>query len=201
MLLSHISQFKPFSLSSLSSFPISSIPFFSSSSLSFTAFRGPSSSSKPLFRFYPFHSLKSRPCHLPLPPPPSSSAFSFACHVSTRGFPMDSPPPPDLAESAVDSVARDLKNQSLDDDKVEEAGPTLLNSDDKKKKKSLEDLCWDHSFVTALPGDRRTDTIPREVNSSSIYFLQVSCVRLCSVAEKRKEKEKKIMKVFCIMLF
>ncbi|XP_065627225.1 uncharacterized protein LOC112015286 [Quercus suber] len=167
MLLSHISQLKPFSLSSLSSFPISSIPFFSSSSLSFTAFRVPSSSSsstKPLFRFYPFHSLKSRPCHLPLPPPPSSSpAFSFACHVSTRGFPMDSPPPPDLAESAVDSVARDLKNQSLDDDKVEEEGPTLLNNNDKKKKKSLEDLCWDHSFVTALPGDRRTDTIPREV--------------------------------------
>ncbi|KAL4611926.1 hypothetical protein ACB092_08G161200 [Castanea dentata] len=172
MLLSHISQFKPFSLSSLSPFPISSIPFFTSSSLSSTAFRVPtsssSSSSKSLFRFCPFHSLKSRPCHPPLlPPPPPSSAFSFACHVSTRGFPMDSPPSPDLAESAVDSVARDLKNQSLDDDKVEEEGPTLLNNnnnnDKKKKKKSLEDLCWDHSFVTALPGDSRTDSIPREV--------------------------------------
>lgn len=103
---------------------------------------------------------------------------------------MDSPPSPDLAESAVDSVARDLKNQSLDDDKVEEEGPTLLknnNNDDKKKKKkkSLEDLCWDHSFVTALPGDRRTDTIPREVSSSSIFF------RLCSVAEKRKKKKRR----------
>ena len=83
---------------------------------------------------------------------------------------MDSPPPPDLAESAVDSVARDLKNQSLDDDKVEEEGPTLLNNNDKKKKKSLEDLYWDHSFVTQLPADPRTDSIPREVNAHPLLF-------------------------------
>ena len=71
----------------------------------------------------------------------------------------------------------------------------MNNNDKKKKKKSLEDLSWDHSFVIALPGDRKTDTIPREVSSSSIFFS------LCLVAEKRKEKEKKIMKLFCIMLF
>ncbi|KAK7849185.1 hypothetical protein CFP56_003384 [Quercus suber] len=98
---------------------------------------------------------------------------------------MDSPPSPDLAESAVDSVAHDLKNQSLDDVKKEEEGPTLLNNNNKKKKKSLEDLRWDHSFVTELLGDRRIDTISQEVSSSSIFF------RLCSVAEKRKENEKK----------
>lgn len=27
----------------------------------------------------------------------------------------------------------------------------------------LEDLSWDHSFVRELPGDPRTDAIPREV--------------------------------------
>ena len=149
MFLSHFSL-KPLSLASLSPFS------FSSSSLRFR------SSSNPLFRFYPFHSLKSRPC----PPPPSSP--SIACYVSTSGgVPMDSPSP-DLAVS-VDSVARDLKNQSLNsDDDNHEEGPTLLKN--KKKKKSLEDLYWDHSFVTQLPADPRTDSIPREVNAHPLLF-------------------------------
>ena len=80
---------------------------------------------------------------------------------------MDSPSP-DLAVS-VDSVARDLKNQSLNsDDDNHEEGPTLLKN--KKKKKSLEDLYWDHSFVTQLPADPRTDSIPREVNAHPLLF-------------------------------
>ena len=51
------------------------------------------------------------------------------------------------AEDLQAESCSDLKNQSLDDDKVEEEGPTLLNNNDKKKKKSLEDLCWDHSVL------------------------------------------------------
>lgn len=55
---------------------------------------------------------------------------------------------------SVDSVADGLKKQSL--------------SEDKRVKLNLEDLNWDHSFVRELPGDPRTDIMPREVNPSSI---------------------------------
>ncbi|KAL7596798.1 uncharacterized protein LOC111890253 [Lactuca sativa] len=50
---------------------------------------------------------------------------------------------------SVDSVADGLKKQSL--------------SEDKRVKLNLEDLNWDHSFVRELPGDPRTDIMPREV--------------------------------------
>lgn len=53
---------------------------------------------------------------------------------------------PDLA---VESVTEELKKQKLDGDG--------------KERLKLEDLNWDHSFVRELPGDPRTDIIPREV--------------------------------------
>lgn len=59
---------------------------------------------------------------------------------------MDSPTI--TADSSVDSVADELKKQSLGDDKV---------------KSNLEDLTWDHSFVRELPGDPRNDNFPRQV--------------------------------------
>ncbi|KAK3004978.1 hypothetical protein RJ639_019822 [Escallonia herrerae] len=59
---------------------------------------------------------------------------------------MDSPSR--KADLSVDSVADGLRKQSLGEDKV---------------KLGLEDLNWDHSFVRELPGDPRSDAIPREV--------------------------------------
>ncbi|KAK1356133.1 Selenoprotein O [Heracleum sosnowskyi] len=52
----------------------------------------------------------------------------------------------DNPELSVESVAHDFNKQSLN-------GPKL----------KLEDFNWDHSFVRELPGDPRTDIIPREV--------------------------------------
>lgn len=78
-----------------------------------------------------------------------------ACH----GAAMDSPPPD------VDSVARDLRNQSLRSD--DDSGDA--------SKLSLEDLNWDHSFVRALPGDPRSDSIPREVRSLFLFFFLSGC--------------------------
>jgi hypothetical protein len=161
MLLSHLSP-KP-SLSPLSSF------------LSSLALRRP-----PKSPFRPSHFPKStrRPRPRPSVPP------SLACHVSAgngvRGFvSMDS----DLAVS-VDSVAHDLKNQSLGGDDTKTLGLRL------------EDLNWDHSFVRALPGDPRTDTIPREVEEKKRFFIFFSSSRYaCLVLEKIREM--KILKLLC----
>ncbi|CAN0902013.1 Protein adenylyltransferase SelO [Linum grandiflorum] len=57
---------------------------------------------------------------------------------------------------SVDSVTDDLKNQSLQGKDC----PTEGNTTAKLK---LEDLNWDHSFVNELPGDPRTDRLPRQV--------------------------------------
>ncbi|KAK9154616.1 hypothetical protein Sjap_002096 [Stephania japonica] len=53
------------------------------------------------------------------------------------------------ASSAVDSVTEGLRNQRLDSEKA--------------RLKKIEDLNWDHSFVRELPGDSRSDVMPREV--------------------------------------
>lgn len=104
----------------------------------------------PKFPFYPSHFFKS----------PYSS--SLACHVSTAGSgggaQMES-------SASVDSVTRDLKNQRLDTESETDGGD---ESKMLKKLKALEDLNWDHSFVRELPGDPRTDSIPREV---SLFYL------------------------------
>lgn len=163
MLLSHLSP-KP-SLSPLSSF------------LSSLALRRP-----PKSPFCPSHFPKSTP--RPRPRPRPSVPPSLACHVSAgngvRGFVSMDSPSPDLAVS-VDSVTHDLKNQSLGGD------------DRKTLGLRLEDLNWDHSFVRALPGDPRTDTIPREVEEKKrfvSFFFFFFLVALClfgSWENKRNE--------------
>lgn len=52
--------------------------------------------------------------------------------------------------ATVDSVADDLKKQNLKGVEI-------------KLKLNLEELNWDNSFVRELPGDPRSDSIPREV--------------------------------------
>lgn len=156
MLLSHLSP-KP-SLSPFSSF------------LSSLALRR-----SPKTPFCPSHSPKSPPRPRPRPSVPAS----LACHVSAgsgvRGFVSMESPSPDLAAS-VDSVAQDLKNQSLGGD------------DRKTLGLRLEDLNWDHSFVRVLPGDPRTDSIPREVGEVKRFFFFL-LVMLFLVVERRKEKK------------
>ncbi|GAY49937.1 hypothetical protein CUMW_122920 [Citrus unshiu] len=99
----------------------------------------------PKFPFYPAYFTKSPSCP------------SIACHVSTTGgggaAQMES-------SASVDSVTHDLKNQRLDTETETDGGDESKMT---KKLKALEDLNWDHSFVRELPGDPRTDSIPREV--------------------------------------
>lgn len=66
--------------------------------------------------------------------------------------PASSSSPTPVTDSAADSLAKDLQNQTLG--AVGEAANT---------KRKLEDFNWDHSFVKELPGDPRTDVISREV--------------------------------------
>lgn len=77
---------------------------------------------------------------------------------------------------SVDSVAHDLKNQSLDGD------------DRKTPRLRLEDLNWDHSFVRVLPGDPRTDTIPREVGEEKILFFFSSRYAMFGCCEKKRNE-------------
>ncbi|EPS69914.1 hypothetical protein M569_04849 [Genlisea aurea] len=69
----------------------------------------------------------------------------------------------DGSSSAVESVSEALKNQSLGSENYgidnDEISPN-------RAKLKLEELRWDHSFVNELPGDPRTDNIPREVLNS-----------------------------------
>ncbi|KAI3449907.1 hypothetical protein Pfo_006572 [Paulownia fortunei] len=62
------------------------------------------------------------------------------------------------AAASVDSISDDLKNQSLENNNHNEDGVSQ-----NRVKLKLEELKWDHSFVRELPGDPRTDLIPREV--------------------------------------
>ncbi|KAJ9139731.1 hypothetical protein P3X46_030438 [Hevea brasiliensis] len=105
------------------------------------------------FRFHPSSFLYSQ--FYPLP-----QQSSLACHITTTpsssSVSMDSSSPE--ANVSVDSLVDDFKNQSLGAD-----GGLDDKSDTRKVKLTLEDLNWDHSFVRELPGDSRTDTIPRQV--------------------------------------
>ncbi|KAL6527770.1 hypothetical protein OROMI_029581 [Orobanche minor] len=123
----------------------------SSSSLTATAF-----SFRPFFgpksRFYPFNRFNS-----------------LNRHLSTVVVSMDGASSP--AAAAVDSVSKDLKNQTLEHkngniDYVRDGVNNVTNADNIcqiRVKLKLEELKWDHSFVRELPGDPRTDLIPREV--------------------------------------
>ncbi|KAK9129023.1 hypothetical protein Syun_017820 [Stephania yunnanensis] len=84
----------------------------------------------------------------PLSPPPPSllrrirrSRTNSTYSSSSSGVSME-------ASSAVDSVAEGLRNQRLESEKA---------------RLKIEDLNWDHSFVRELPGDSRSDVMPREV--------------------------------------
>lgn len=103
----------------------------------------------------------------------ATTAFSFLPSLSStlRLHPFNSPrrrfsaaASMDTSSSpAVDSISEDLKNQNLGNNNcVVDAVTNVINSDNRVKLK-LEELKWDHSFVRELPGDPRTDSIPREV--------------------------------------
>ncbi|CAI9770558.1 unnamed protein product [Fraxinus pennsylvanica] len=62
--------------------------------------------------------------------------------------------PSTTASVSVDSISDDKKNETLENNSV-------INSNRVKLK--LEELRWDNSFVRELPGDPRTDLIPRQV--------------------------------------
>lgn len=69
---------------------------------------------------------------------------------------------------SVDSISEDLKNQKLENNNhVVDGARDIINSGNiisqSGVKLKLEELKWDNSFVRELPGDPRTDSIPREV--------------------------------------
>lgn len=69
--------------------------------------------------------------------------------------------------ATVDSVADDLKKQNLKGVEI-------------KLKLNLEELNWDNSFVRELPGDPRSDSIPREVCvliSQRLNLYLIECKR------------------------
>lgn len=93
-------------------------------------------------QFYPSLFSRSQQRHCSNFSAPSSSA-------------MDSP-----SIAAVDSVADDLRNKTF----ISTNNDSNNNSNKNKGVKlKLEELNWDHSFVRELPGDPRTDIMPREV--------------------------------------
>ncbi|XP_065865675.1 uncharacterized protein [Euphorbia lathyris] len=105
------------------------------------------------YRFCPSSFLKS---HL-YPQRSLICGISRSTSSSSSGsVSMDSSSP--VAALSVDSVTDDFKNQSLVSDDV-----TDVDNVNGKTKLGLEDLNWDNSFVRELPGDSRTDSIPRQV--------------------------------------
>ncbi|KAI3461065.1 hypothetical protein Pfo_017728 [Paulownia fortunei] len=118
-----------------------------SSSLTATTVFSFRPSFRPKSRFYPFN-LRKR---------------YFSTVVSMDG--SSSP-----AAASVDSISEDLKNQTLENNKGSNYGHDGVNNamnidniSQSRVKLKLEELKWDHSFVRELPGDPRTDLIPREV--------------------------------------
>ncbi|KAL9250278.1 adenylyltransferase SelO-like protein [Drosera capensis] len=64
--------------------------------------------------------------------------------------------------ASLEGIADGLRNQSLNC--VDDEGDRGIGGDVRRNNRlSLEELTWDHSFVRELPGDRRTDSIPRQV--------------------------------------
>ena len=135
-------------------------------------FSSKASSSLSLPFLFPFSShLRHRPSKSQFCPslPLKFTRLALACHAASAGLrvSMDSSPSADVAVS-VDSVARDLQNQSLkSDDHLHQDGDFSNGNNNKKVRLNLEDLNWDHSFVRELPGDPRTDRFQREVS----YFF------------------------------
>ncbi|XP_075507116.1 uncharacterized protein LOC142543633 [Primulina tabacum] len=101
----------------------------------------------PVFRFYPFSPLKFQ----------KLQTFTI--------FSMDGSASP--SAGAVDSISDGLRNQSLeigrDDSCVVSKSVDKDGIAQNRVKLKLEELRWDHSFFRELPGDPRTDLIPRQV--------------------------------------
>lgn len=109
-----------------------------------------------------FHLCPSFPIKSPFRHSFPFSFFSPRCS-------MDSP----STAAAVDSISDDLRNQTLNSTNSNSNNGDSNNSynkNDKGVKLALEELNWDHSFVRELPGDPRTDIIPREVCYLFICF-------------------------------
>ncbi|KAL3351084.1 hypothetical protein AABB24_019603, partial [Solanum stoloniferum] len=89
--------------------------------------------------------LRPRFSFFPKPP------FQFPIHQKRHRFVFSQSTAASMDSAAtVDSVADDLKKQNLEGIEI-------------KLKLNLEELNWDNSFVRELPGDPRSDSIPREV--------------------------------------
>lgn len=93
---------------------------------------------------------------------PSSSpkrCVAAAASMDRSSTPASSP--------SVDSISEDLKNQRLENNNhVVDGVRDIINSGSISQSRfdlKLEELQWDNSFVRELPGDPRTDSIPREV--------------------------------------
>ncbi|KAK4725674.1 hypothetical protein R3W88_030591 [Solanum pinnatisectum] len=89
--------------------------------------------------------LRPRFSFFPKPP------FQFPIHQKRHRFVFSQSTAASMDSAVtVDSVADDLKKQNLEGIEI-------------KLKLNLEELNWDNSFVRELPGDPRSDSIPREV--------------------------------------
>lgn len=84
--------------------------------------------------------------------PSSSSSSSFR---RSESFPASCSSPTPVTGSG------ELQNQTLGE----------VDEGDKIKRK-LEEFNWDHSFVKELPGDPRSDIIPRKVNNILVVEVQ-----------------------------
>lgn len=101
-------------------------------------------SGRNFFRFYVFPAFNSR-------------RRRFSRIVSMDGSSSPS------AKASIGSIAEDLKNKRLGD--TDGVNNVLKDGNfcQSRVKLKLEELNWDHSFVRELPGDTRTDLLPRQV--------------------------------------
>lgn len=117
----------------------------------------------------------------------------LACRASSGSVSMDSPSPspdvPAAAAASVESVARDLQNQSLRSGDDDQRNYSFGNGA-KRARLRLEDLNWDHSFVRELPGDPISDTTPREVTLFLFGYCLTFDLIFCLAAEKVAERDK-----------
>ncbi|PIN18969.1 putative protein (YdiU family) [Handroanthus impetiginosus] len=117
-----------------------------SSSLTATTAFSLRSSLRPKFNFFPFNRYNSGKRH-------------FSAVVSMDGSSSSSP-----VAASVDSISEYLKNQTLGNNKgTNYSHDGVNNTSENRVRLKLEELNWDHSFIRELPGDPRTDIIPREV--------------------------------------
>ncbi|KAL3828149.1 hypothetical protein ACJIZ3_016951 [Penstemon smallii] len=125
----------------------------SHTSPSLTAFSLRPYLSVPRFRFCPFNLFKSQKRHSSsVLPMDGTSSSSYAASSS----------------SSVDSISADLMNQSLENNNATDYTQNSVSNsnssiNENRVKLKLEELKWENTFVHELPGDPRTDLIPREV--------------------------------------